>query len=67
VNEKTDRTYIIQQGEQSESVSGREAAVTTARRWSAKRGRPVQLERADHKMRMVFRKGELENYVLELR
>lgn len=60
------RTYIIQQGEQSEQVRGREAAVTTARRWSAARVRPVQLKRADQKMHMVFRKGALENFVLEL-
>lgn len=61
------KTFIVQQGDQTESVEGRDAAVTKARRWSAKRGRPVQLEREDHKMRMVFRRGELENYVLELR
>lgn len=62
------KTYIVQQGEQSEKVRGRDAAVRKARRWSATRKfRPVQLERADQKMRMVFRKGELENYVLELR
>jgi len=68
VNEETKKTYIVQQGEQTEKVDGRDAAVTKARRWSAARKfRPVQLERVDHKMRMVFRKGELETYVMELR
>lgn len=62
------RTFVIQQGERVESVEGRGAAVRTARRWSEKRRhRRVHLEREDHKMKMDFRRGELETFILELR
>lgn len=61
------RTYMIQQGDQAKQVRGRDNAVRQALRWSQhRRFRPVQLERADHKMRLVSRKGALQNLVLEL-
>lgn len=62
------KTYIITQGEETKSVEGRRAAVRTARRWSTRRRfKQVSVQREDQKVRMLFQKGELENYVLDLR
>lgn len=65
--EATPYTFLIEQGEQSRQVTGRDNAVQRARSLSQRSHLPVEVKREDRKMTMLFRNGSLQTYQLEIR
>lgn len=52
-------------GSEVQAIPGRQAAVAKAKEISARSGRVIQVERADGRVRMAFRRGRLETYRFE--
>lgn len=59
------KPFVIQTGVEEETVHGRSAAVDAAKTLSRKTPRTVRLERADGRVTMEFRRGNLQTYQYE--
>lgn len=59
------KPFVIQTGVEEKTVHGRSAAVDAAKTLSQKTPRPVRLERADGRITMEFRRGNLQTYQYE--
>jgi hypothetical protein len=61
------KTFTIGDGTDTETVTGRKDAVRKARELSERTWRPVRIMRADERVEMTFRRGELMNYAYRAR
>ncbi len=60
-------SFLIHNGDEVATITGRQAAVQEAKEVSLATGRPIRLERDDGKMKMQFQRGTLQTYRLETR
>ncbi len=65
--ESPKKTFTIGDGSDTQVVTGRKDAVRTAREMSERTWRPVRITRADERVEMTFRRGELMNYAYRAR
>jgi hypothetical protein len=61
------KKFVIGEGSEIEEVTGRQSAVRMAREMSEKTWRPVRVQRADERVEMTFRRGQLQSYAYHAR
>jgi hypothetical protein len=64
---QTKKTFNIVVGERTHELAGRAAAIDKARELSDRTWRKVQVTRADRRVEMTFRRGELSTYTFHTR